>query len=111
MPTRSRAKSRPGNTNATPSRPPSIGAFQSLMHARNLHDSIHHFQRDGVLEGLQEKESEATAWLNPMAACGYRFVALTSSPLSLSQPCSTITIAHSLTCVVATTETAGSSVL
>jgi hypothetical protein len=34
------------------SRPPSIGAFQSLMHARNLNDSIHHFQRDGVLVHL-----------------------------------------------------------
>src|SRR4029434_4043103 len=30
-------------------RPPSIGAFQSLMHAKNLNGSIHHFQRDGVL--------------------------------------------------------------
>ena len=41
-------ESRPGNTSAMQSRLPSIGAFRSLMHARNLHDSIHHFQRDRV---------------------------------------------------------------
>jgi hypothetical protein len=49
MKTRSSVKLRPGNTSATQSRPPAIGAFQSLMHARNWNDSIHHFQRDGVL--------------------------------------------------------------
>src|SRR5262245_27080149 len=46
----SRARSRPGNTSAMQSRLLSIGAFPSLMHARNLHDSIRHFQRDGVLD-------------------------------------------------------------
>src|SRR4029450_11264228 len=35
-------------------RPPSIGVFLSLMDARNLNDSIHHFQRDGVLVYLPE---------------------------------------------------------
>jgi hypothetical protein len=50
MQPRASAQSRPGNTSATQSRPRSMGAFQSLRHARNVNDSIHHFQRDGVLE-------------------------------------------------------------
>src|SRR5512132_2617533 len=53
MKTRSSAKLRPGNTSATQSRPLSIGAFPSLMHARNWNDSIHHFQRDGVVVTLR----------------------------------------------------------
>src|SRR6266568_4075539 len=50
MKTRSSVQLRPGNTSATLRRPPSIGAFQSLRHARNWNDSLHHFQRDGVLD-------------------------------------------------------------
>ena len=46
MKARSSAKSRLGNTSATRSRPLSIGAFQSPMHARNSNDFIDHFQRD-----------------------------------------------------------------
>jgi len=49
------------------------------------------------IKGFQEKDSEATAWLNHMAARGYRFVALTSSPIYLSQPLSTTNIANSIT--------------
>jgi hypothetical protein len=49
-PTYSRAKLRPGNTSAMESRPPSTGAFLSLMLARNSNDSIPHFQRDEVLD-------------------------------------------------------------
>jgi hypothetical protein len=47
--TRSRAPSRLGNPSATRSRPPSMGAVQSLRHARNVNNSIHYVQRDGVL--------------------------------------------------------------
>src|SRR5262245_5466548 len=45
----SSVKSRPGNTSATRSRRPLIGAFRSPMRATNSNGSIHHFHRDGVL--------------------------------------------------------------
>ena len=59
--------------------------------------SFHDTNPQSDLEGFQEKDSEATAWLNHMAACGYRFVALTSSPMYLSQPLSATNIANSIT--------------
>jgi hypothetical protein len=60
--------------------------------------------QDGTSE-CKDKDSEATAWLNHMAAQGYRLVALTSSPIYLSQPLSTTNIANSITLVVENTQT------
>jgi hypothetical protein len=60
--------------------------------------------QDGTSE-FKDKDSEATAWLNHMAAQGYRLVALTSSPIYLSQPLSTTNIANSITLVVENTQT------
>ena len=48
---RSSEKSRPGNISAMQSKRLLIGAFLSPMRARNSNVSIHHFQRDKVLEG------------------------------------------------------------
>src|SRR2546426_4295837 len=42
-------KSRPGKSNATPSRPPLTGGFQSRMHAKNSKGFIHYFHRDELL--------------------------------------------------------------
>ena len=53
---------------------------------------------------FKDKDSEATDWLNHMAAQGYRLVAITSSPIYLSQPLSTTNIANSITLVVENTE-------
>jgi hypothetical protein len=61
--------------------------------------------------GFTDKDSEATAWLNHMASQGYRLVALTSSPIYLSQPLSTTNIANSITSVVEKTEASGAEVL
>jgi hypothetical protein len=57
--------------------------------------------------GFKDKDREATEWLNHMAAQGYRLVALTSSPIYLSQPLSTTNIANSITFVVENTEAPG----
>jgi hypothetical protein len=54
---------------------------------------------------FKDKDSEATEWLNHMAAQGYRLVAITSSPIYLSQPFSTTNIANSITLVVENTQT------
>ena len=56
---------------------------------------------------FKDKDSEATAWLNQMAAQGYRLVAIASSPIYLSQPLSTTNIANSITLVVENTEAPG----
>ena len=61
--------------------------------------------------GFKDKDSEATEWLNQMAAQGYRLVALTSSPIYLSQPLSTTNIANSITLVVENTEVSDTHVL
>ena len=60
--------------------------------------------QDGTSE-CKDKDSEATEWLNHMAAQGYRLVAITSSPIYLSQPLSTTNIANSITLVVENTQT------
>lgn len=73
--------------------------------------SFHDKNPQSDIEGFQDKDSEATAWLNHMAARGYRFVALTSSPLYLSQPLSTTNIANSITLVVENTEVSDTHVL
>jgi hypothetical protein len=57
--------------------------------------------------GFKDKDSEATAWLNHMAAQGYRLVAIVSSPIYLSQPLSTTNIDNSITLVVENTEAPG----
>ena len=54
---------------------------------------------------FKDKDSEATEWLNHMAAQGYRLVAITASPIYLSQPLSTTNIANSITLVVENTQT------
>ena len=56
---------------------------------------------------FKDKDSDATAWLNHMAAQGYRLVALASSPIYLSQPLSTTNIANSITFVVENAEAPG----
>ena len=53
---------------------------------------------------FKDKDEEATEWLNQMAALGYRLVAITSSPIYLSQPLSTTNIANSITLVVENTQ-------
>jgi hypothetical protein len=63
-----------------------------------------HNPQDGTSE-CKDKDREATEWLNHMAAQGYRFVAITSSPIYLSQPFSTTNIANSITLVVENTQT------
>jgi hypothetical protein len=63
-----------------------------------------HNPQDGTSE-FENKDREATEWLNHMAAQGYRLVALTSSPIYLSQPLSTTNIANSITLVVENTQT------
>ena len=60
--------------------------------------------QDGTAE-FEDKDREATEWLNHMAAQGYRLVAITSSPIYLSQPLSTTNIANSITLVVENTQT------
>jgi hypothetical protein len=60
--------------------------------------------QDGTSE-FKSKDSEATEWLNQMAAQGYRLVAITSSPIYLSQPLSTTNISNSITLVVENTQT------
>ena len=52
-----------------------------------------------------DKDSEATEWLNQMATRGYRLVAITSSPIYVSQPFSTTNIANSITLVVENPDT------
>jgi hypothetical protein len=54
---------------------------------------------------FKDKDSEATEWLNHMAAQGYRLVAIATSPIYLSQPLSTTNIANSITFVVENTQT------
>ena len=60
--------------------------------------------QDGTSE-FEDKDRKATEWLNHMAAQGYRLVAITSSPIYLSQPLSTTNIANSITLVVENTQT------
>jgi len=55
----------------------------------------------------KDKDSEATEWLNHMAAQGYRLAAIASSPIYFSQPLSTTNIANSITLVVENTEAPG----
>ena len=59
------------------------------------------------IASFKDKDTEATEWLNQMAAQGYRLVAITSSPIYLSQPLSTTNIANSITLVVENTEAPG----
>ena len=59
------------------------------------------------IASFNDKDAEATEWLNQMAAQGYRLVAITSSPIYLSQPLSTTNIANSITLVVENTEAPG----
>jgi len=54
---------------------------------------------------FKDKDREATEWLNHKAAQGYRLVAITASPIYLSQPFSTTNIANSITLVVENTQT------
>ena len=60
--------------------------------------------QDGTSE-FENKDKEATEWLNHMAAQGYRLVAITSTPIYLSQPFSTTNISNSITLVVENTQT------